>query len=159
MTSRRRFVLAALGALPFVGCGTISQWWQTFEQNPAAAVSELVTYVGGLVQTAEAIFAEILPLLGASGAQASADFNALVLTVQDASSALQDAVQVAIQAKQPSPDWGSLVAALQDAVAKLFAAVAAWQGAAQPPAERRARLSSHFQLLARQAATVARWRH
>lgn len=119
-------VMACVLTCP-TGCAAASQWWQQFLDQPAATISSFVTYVEGFVQTAQAIWALLSPALGTNTAQANADFNSAVASLEDALSALQDGVQAAVAAQQPSPDFTTLVSAVQDAVAKVVAIIQQWQ--------------------------------
>lgn len=159
---RRAWLVAALGALasPIAGCAAVSSWWQAFEQDPAGTISQLVSYVEGLVSTARALWAILAPLLGINTPAATADFEAAIVSVEDASSALQDAVSAAVLAHQDHPDFSALVGKLQDAVAKLVAIVAQWEGvASQGGAQASAKRLEAHAVLARQAQAVAHWRH
>lgn len=154
---RIRSLIAAvvLGMLaPAVaGCATLAAWWQQIEQNPAAAISQLVQYVEGFIGTAQAIWALLLPSLGASATQANTDFQNAMVTLQDSLTALQDGVQSAQLAQQPNPDFTALEAAVQDAVAKVFAIIQQWQGTAKSGLA----VSEAQASLSHQAMMIARW--
>lgn len=151
----RSIVAAACiaASAPALGCAAVAQWWQQFEQNPAATIGALVQYVDGFISTAQSIWAVIAPLLGASSASATADFNSSIVTLQDALTALQDGVQAAALAQNPNPDFSALTAAVQDAVAKVVAIVAQWQSASV-----RATASESMGLLNHQATQIAAWK-
>jgi hypothetical protein len=132
------------------GCAS---WWQAITQNPAAAVSEFVAYVQGFIPTAQAIWALISPALGADSAQATADFNNSILTLENSLTALQDAVKAAIAAQQPNPDFTTLIQAVQDAVSKVIATIQAWQQKTKGIT-----LGDNAALLQHQALQIANWR-
>lgn len=148
-------VTAVLGmfAPTVTGCAAVAAWWQQVESNPASAISQLVQYVQGFIGTAQAIWALLVPSLGASAAQANTDFNNAMVTVQDSLTALQDAVQAAQLAQQPNPDFTALEAAVQDAVAKAFAVIQQWQTASKSGLA----VSEAQATLSHQASVIAKW--
>lgn len=145
------FASSVVGAT--TGCAAVSQWWQLFQQDPAANISSFVQYVEGFIQTARAIWDLISPILGANTQSGNAAFNSAIVTLEDSLAALQDGVQAAVIAQTTSPDFSQLIAKVQDAVAQVIGVIQTWQ----PPTVRDS-LTGERATLQHQAHQIATWR-
>jgi hypothetical protein len=151
-----------MASLPvsLTGC---SAWWQELQTNPQAAVAQIIQYVEDFLTGAQALWAVISPLLGASVApQANLQFNNAVAAVTDASAALQDAVAAAAAAQQSTPNFSALIANVQAAVQQVVAIVAIYTVNPDAGTSSAAKASPPAQQLAefnREAAVIAGWRH
>lgn len=100
-----------------VGC-TAAQW-----ANFVTVATQFVAYVQTFLQTAAAIWPQIVGLLGSNAPAADAVFKKAYATVTDALGALQQGIAAATIAQQPNPDLAALIQAVQQAVSDLMAVV------------------------------------
>jgi hypothetical protein len=120
-----------LAAAP--GCAAATAWWQEFQSNPVAQVQSFEQTVSIVISNAQIAFNFILPLLPANvQSKAQTDFADGVVTVNHALQVLNDAVQAAVDAKQPNPDFTAAIAAVEAAVTQVLAIVDQYK--AQAPA-------------------------
>jgi hypothetical protein len=114
-------VLVPLGGACLVACAS---WISELQSNPQQALSQLLQYVTTFLQTAQAVWAVVSPLLGADVAPAAnAQFAKALNDVSDAEATAQDALAAAAQLGQANPDLSVVTANLQAAVGEVVAAV------------------------------------
>jgi hypothetical protein len=125
-------ILAACLALVLVvtTAGCPASWVQDVEQNPQAVVSEIAQVVSTVITTAQLLFGAIAPQLpAATQTTDQALLNQAVAVVEHALTALEDAVQVAIDAKSATVEnLGALETAVSTAVDALVATIDAIRG-------------------------------
>lgn len=84
-------------------------------------------YVTTFVQGAQALWAVILPLLGAKGPQDNEVFQSAIRDVTNGQAAIDEALQAAEAAAQPTPDLSTMIASIQAAVARVVALIDAFE--------------------------------
>jgi hypothetical protein len=118
-------ILVATLAFPAAtGCASASAWWQNFLNNPAAQVQTFEQAAQVALSIAEQSWTSIALFLPASVlATAQPVYNKAVVAVNAALNALNDAVQVAINAHATAPDFSALIQAVTDAVAQVVTVI------------------------------------
>jgi hypothetical protein len=124
---------AAIAALP--GCASLESWWASFEANPLEQVQTFEAGVGIAVSDATVAFQVVKNYLSASDqVQAQNDFNTALVTIDNAESALNAAVQAAVDAQQTNVNFTALITAVNDAVQAIVAIVNQYSSAPPAPA-------------------------
>lgn len=155
---RRRFrwvtpLVWAMGMTVVTGTvtGCSAAAWQSFVNSS----TQFITYLETAIQTAEAIWAIVQPLIpAAQSATATAAYNDARVTLNASLSALQDAINAGNAAQAAPTDYAALEASVQAAFATFVGVVEQWQplGAASRT------LGAQPSLLAHEAAVIAAWR-
>jgi hypothetical protein len=132
-------VLVALSTLSFAGA-TVScsaAWWSEFSSNP---VEQIQTFEQGTIivlNTAQAAWSVIQPLLPSSAVVAvTQQYENAVVAVNHAIQILNDAVTAALAAETPNPSFAVLMSAVTDAISQVLAIIdqyvtntsASWDG-------------------------------
>jgi hypothetical protein len=125
--------VATLAATTLPGCAAVTQWWQSFENDPVAQVQTFEAATQVAINAAELAWPAILPTIPAANqAQAVLQFNNAVTAIDDAEQALNDGVNVAVIAKTSNPNFTALMQAVSDAVSQVTAIVDLYSGTTVP---------------------------
>jgi hypothetical protein len=99
------------------GCAT---WISNFKKDPIGQIQNVIQIVQTIISAGTIVFGEVKTALPADEqAKAQADWDAAILKVNGTVAALQAAVQVAVDAKQPNPNLSQLVTDLVKAIDEL----------------------------------------
>lgn len=107
------------------GCATLSSWWNSFTENPAAQIQGFFQQVQTVLTLLEGAWSLVQPFIPASALPSVQKQYALAVSaVGHAEGVLQDAVNAAVAAKtSPMPDFSALITAVTDAINQVIAIV------------------------------------
>ena len=143
------------------GCASFQKWWATVQADPSAAVAQLIRTVQNVITTADTVWAVVSPLLGDKAADASKVYADAKVTLVDALTALENAVNADVEAQKDNPDWSALENDVKAAVSNLIAIVQQYAGGSTAlggSLSGNAPLKHGLATLAANGAAVASWR-
>lgn len=112
--------------LYLAGC---TSWWTQFSSNPAAYVASFEAGVQVFLTTSDAVVSAILPTLGNKAPALESAYEDAKIAVGHTESALNDALQAAIDAQVTSPDLTKVIGDVLGACDEVVSAVTAIQNA------------------------------
>jgi hypothetical protein len=127
-------MLASLIAI-LPGCAAVTTWWDNFKANPIEQVQTFEAGVAVAVSDATVAFQVVKNYLpAATQVEAQNVFNQALLTVNNAESALNNAVQAAVDAGQTNVSFTALITAVNNAIQAIIAIVNQYTSAPPAPA-------------------------
>lgn len=103
--------------LSISGCAA---WWANFKKDPVAQVESILSVASTVLNIAQVVFGSIKPSIPADQqAKAQADFDAVMLAANNSVATVQDALQVAEDAKVSNPDFTKVLNDLSTAIAQV----------------------------------------
>jgi hypothetical protein len=97
-------LIVLLTTLLVVGCG-VGSWTQQFKENPIEVTNRVLQSVDAVVDIAKTLFGQTKPYLPAEKVpELEAEFDSLILLVEDAKSTVSTALEAAAAAGQEKPN-------------------------------------------------------
>jgi hypothetical protein len=133
MRKQLSILLASLMmALTLTGCNPA--WWQNFKTDPVAQANTVIQSAQFVLALGDVVFQQVLVNIPADKqAVVKQKYDASVVTVTKAMTAIRDAIQVAADAKQDKPDLAKVLADLKVAVEGIQAVINEVRGLVSVP--------------------------